>query len=264
MPRGTTDWDARRYDRLAAPQEEWAKEILARLPLRGDETVLDAGCGSGRATRLLLERLPRGRVIGVDGSESMVAEARAALAAYGDRVTVIHSDLLELEFGEPVDAVFSNATFNWIVDHDRLFARLRAALKPGGRLVAQCGGEGNVAEWRRATEDAAKLPEFAAAFAGWRGPWNFAAPAETERRLRAAGFEEATCWFEEKVVEPDDSRDFVAAVGLAAHHERLPAERRDAFTDAVLAHMKQPLILRYVRLNIEAVAGDSTGNHLAG
>jgi trans-aconitate 2-methyltransferase len=254
MPRGTTDWDASTYDRLAAPQEAWAKEVLARLTLRGDETVLDAGCGSGRATRLLLERLPRGRVIGVDGSESMVAAAGRALASYGDRVTVVHSDLLELDLDEPVDAVFSNATFHWIHDHGRLFARLRAALKPGAPLVAQCGGKGNVAEWRQATEDAAKLPEFAAAFAGWRGPWNFAAPAETEPRLRAAGFAEIACWLEEKVVQPDDPRDFVAAVGLAAHHERLPADRREAFTDAVLAHLEQPLVLRYVRLNIEARA----------
>ncbi len=255
MPRGTTDWDARTYDRLAAPQEQWAREVLERLRLRGDETVLDAGCGSGRATRLLLERLPRGRVIGVDGSESMVAAARKGLATYGDRVTVVHSDLLELELGDRVDAVFSNATFHWIADHDRLFARLHAALRPGGPLVAQCGGEGNVAEWRRATEDAAKLPEFTRAFAGWRGPWNFAGPAETERRLRIAGFEDVRCWLEEKVVEPDDPRDFVATVGLAAHHERLPADRREAFTDAVLAHLEQPLILRYVRLNIDAIAG---------
>lgn len=260
MPGGTTDWDARTYDRLAAPQEEWAREVLARLPLRGDETVLDAGCGSGRATRLLLERLPRGRVIGVDGSQSMVGEARRALAAYGDRATVIQSDLLELELEETVDAAFSNATFHWIADHDRLFSRLRTAMKPRAPLVAQCGGEGNVAEWEWAVEQAAALPEFSAAFAGWNGPWNFAAPIETEERLRAAGFDDVRCWLEEKLVEPDDPRDFLATVGLAAHHERLPADRRDAFTHAVLVRMKQPLILRYVRLNIEAVAGHAAGN----
>lgn len=249
---GTTDWDAETYDRLAAPQEEWARGVLERLPLEGDETVLDAGCGSGRVTRLLAERLPRGRVIGVDGSESMVAEARRSLADLGDRVEVVHSDLLELELEQPVDAAFSNATFHWVLDHGLLFRRLRAALKPGGRLVAQCGGEGNVAEWRAAIEAVAELPEFAASFAGWEGPWNFAGPEETESRLREAGFSEARCWLEQKVVEPDDPRDFVAVVGLASHHERLPAELREPFTDAVLARLEQPLVLPYVRLNIEA------------
>jgi trans-aconitate 2-methyltransferase len=248
----TTDWDAKTYDRLAAPQEEWARGVLARLPLNGDETVLDAGCGSGRVTRLLAERLPRGWVIGVDGSESMVAEARSSLADLGDRVEIFHSDLLGLDLDEPVDAAFSNATFHWVLDHGLLFRRLRAALKPRGRLVAQCGGEGNVAEWRAATEAAAELPEFAGSFAGWEGPWNFAGPEQTESRLLEAGFAEARCWLEQKVVEPDDPRDFVAVVGLAAHHERLPAEQREPFTDAVLARLEQPLVLRYVRLNIEA------------
>jgi trans-aconitate 2-methyltransferase len=249
---GTTDWDAKTYDRLAAPQEEWAREVLSRLPLQGEETVLDAGCGSGRVTRLLAERLPHGRVIGVDGSESMVAEARRSLADLGDRVEVVHADLLALELSEPVDAVFSNATFHWVPDHELLFRRLRAALKPGGALVAQCGGEGNVAEWREATEAAAALPRFARAFEGWQGPWNFAGPEVTEARLLEAGFAEPRCWLEQKVVRPEDPRDFVAVVGLASHHERLPAEQRDPFTDAVLAELAEPLVLRYVRLNIEA------------
>lgn len=249
---GTTDWDAKTYDRLAAPQEEWARGVLERLPLEGGETVLDAGCGSGRVTRLLAERLPRGRVIGVDGSQSMVAEARRSLADLGERVEIVHSDLLALELPEPVDAAFSNATFHWVLDHDRLFRRLRAALRPGGRLVAQCGGEGNVAEWEAATVGAAAQPEFAAAFADWSGPWNFAAPEETESRLRGAGFAAARCWLEGKVVEPEDPRDFVATVGLAAHHERLSADLREAFTEAVLAQLARPLVLRYVRLNIDA------------
>jgi trans-aconitate 2-methyltransferase len=249
---GTTDWDAKTYDRLAAPQEDWAREVLERLPLEGDEVVLDAGCGSGRVTRLLAERLPRGRVIGVDGSESMVAEARRSLADLGERVEIVHSDLLSLELEQPVEAVFSNATFHWVLDHDLLFRRLHAALRPGGRLVAQCGGEGNVAEWLEATVAAAARPEFATAFEGWRGPWNFAGPEETEARLREADFAEARCWLEQKVVEPEDPKDFVAVVGLASHHERLPAEQREPFTDAVLANLDEPLVLRYVRLNIEA------------
>ena len=110
MPRGTTDWDAKTYDRLAAPQEEWARDVLGRLHLDGNETVLDAGCGSGRVTRLLAERLPQGRVIAVDGSESMIEQAREVLARFGDRVELVHSDLLELRSPDPpVDAVFSNA-----------------------------------------------------------------------------------------------------------------------------------------------------------
>lgn len=248
----TTDWDAKSYNRLAAPQEAWAKDVLARLSLRGDESVLDAGCGSGRVTQLLLERLPRGHVIGVDGSESMVAEASKALASFGDRVELLHADLLELALEQPVDAVFSNAVFHWIFDHDALFGRLHAALKPGGSLAAQCGGEGNVETWVEAVKRACQREPFARYLAGRPEPWHYATVAQTEERLRRAGFDAVRCWLEDRFVEPEDPREYVAVVGLAAHHERLPAELREPFTDAVDEELPRPLVLRYVRLNIEA------------
>ena len=141
----STEWDASAYERVSGPQLGWGRTVLDRIPLRGDEAALDAGCGTGRVTRLLAERLPEGRVIGVDGSQAMVAEARERLADLAPRVTVRQGDLLELELDEPVDLIVSTATFHWILDHDTLFRRLNAALRPGGRLVAQCGGAGNVA-----------------------------------------------------------------------------------------------------------------------
>jgi trans-aconitate 2-methyltransferase len=153
----TRSWDAATYHRVSAPQVEWAKRVLERLPLDGDETVLDAGCGSGRVTALLLERLPRGHVVAVDSDVAMVEHAREALDPA--RATVLQASLTELELDEPVDAAFSNAVFHWIADHDALFARLHAALRPGGRLVAQCGGKGNVARVHRAaTEVASEEP----------------------------------------------------------------------------------------------------------
>src|SRR6478609_5929143 len=158
MNTGPLEWDAKTYDAISDPQFNWGMEVLGRLELNGDESVLDAGCGSGRVTEELLKRLPSGQMLAVDGSQAMIAEARERL---GDRASYMVSDLSELEVEEPVDLVFSTATFHWILDHDRLFQRLRAALLPGGRLVAQCGGEGNVAEHARAIATVAARPEFA-------------------------------------------------------------------------------------------------------
>ena len=162
------EWNAASYDRMSDPQVAMARDVIDRLDLRGDERVLDAGCGTGRVTELLLERVPNGSVVAVDGSEAMVEQARERL---GDRAEVFASDLLELTLERPVDAVISTATFHWIADHELLFARLHAALKPGGRLVAQCGGYGNVANVQAAI-DAVDHP----ALRGWAGPWNFATP----------------------------------------------------------------------------------------
>jgi trans-aconitate 2-methyltransferase len=243
------DWDATTYDRVADPQEEWAREVIDRMELTGDETVLDAGCGSGRVTRLLLERLPRGRVIGVDSSPSMIERARQSL---GDEVELIVGDLVDLELPEPVDAIFSNATFHWILDHRRLFERLHAALRPGGRLEAQCGGIGNIEEFLNSVESVSRDERFAPYVRGIASSWNFASVGDTEIRLQRAGFQVGRCWLEARPTQPRDPRAYLETVCLGAHLERLPESMRAPYMSAVLAVIPRPLTLDYVRLNISA------------
>ena len=254
------DWDATSYTRVATGIMALGHEVLERTALRGDEVVLDAGCGPGELTAELAGRVPRGRVYAVDGSPRMVELARERL---GDRATVWQQDLLELEVPEPVDLVFSAATFHWIADHDRLFERLHAALKPGGRLVAQCGGAGNIAAIRAAIEDVSGEIQGGPAFGGhvaasgtprWT-PWNFATPTETEARLRAAGFAEARAWLYERPVRTDEPLAFLKTAILGEHLERLPEAERDPFAQAVLDRLDKPFTARYVRLNMEANAG---------
>jgi trans-aconitate 2-methyltransferase len=199
-------------------------------------------------TAALLERLPAGEVVAVDGSPAMVAETRRRL---GSRAEAFVADLTELALERPVDAILSTATFHWIADHDALFARLLAALRPGGRLVAQCGGEGNVATVDAAARRVAERPPFADGLAGWAGPWRFASPADTEARLRRLGFADVWTWRQVVDVSPEDPREYFATVMLGSHLERLPAEHRDAYVDAVLAELEAPTV-RYVRLNILA------------
>jgi trans-aconitate 2-methyltransferase len=237
------DWDAETYTRVGTGIMALGHEVLERTALRGDEVVLDAGCGSGELTAELAARVPDGRVYAVDGSPRMVALARERL---GDRATVWAQDLLELETPEPVDLVFSAATFHWIADHDTLFGRLHAALKPDGRLVAQCGGAGNIAAIRAAIEAVSGDP--------WM-PWNFATPQDTEKRLHAAGFSEARAWLYERPVKPDEPLAFLKTAILGEHLERLPESERDGFAQAVLDRLDAPFVALYVRLNMEANAG---------
>ena|SRR5436305_874162 len=246
-PSGRLDWDAATYDRVSDPQFGWALEQLSRLPLSGDEVVLDAGCGSGRVTAELAGRVPRGRVYAVDVAPSMVAHTAEAL---GERATVFCQDLTELSLPEPVDAIFSNATFHWIHDHDSLFAALFSALRDGGRLVAQCGGRGNIDAFRKLADDVAGEPRFVPYFVGWQRPWNYATDAETADRLRRAGFTEVSCWLEPKAVTPADPRAFVQTVCLVRHLDPLPDELRGAFVSRVLERAGDPLVLEYVRLNM--------------
>ena len=243
------DWDAATYERVSAPLTAMGADVLERLPLRGDETVLDAGCGTGGVTRLLHERLPRGRVIAVDAAPSMVAQARELLPA---NVEVRQADLLELDLSEAVDAVFSTATFHWIADQERLFARLYDALAPGGRLVAQCGGEGNVAAVKDAGLEAARDPRYARYFEGWSEDWHFATPEDTERRLRGAGFTDVWCWLSRLHVDPDDPASYLSAICLGSFLARLPEQLHEPFIAAALELLPDPLRIHYVRLNILA------------
>jgi len=247
------EWDAAGYQRVSVPHEEWAEAVLERLPLAGDETVLDAGCGTGRVTRMLVERLPRGRVIAVDGSEAMVAKVGEVLRP-SDRAFV--ANLTELELAEPVDAIVSSAVFHWISDHDLLFSRMRAALRDGGRLAAQCGGEGNISDFRRLSAEVAARDPYAEYLGeGFEEPWFYADAEETEQRLRAAGFDEVRCWLQPWEVIPPEPIEFMRTITLTPHLDELPAELHDRFLAEVLDAAGGELHKRYVRLNIEAVAG---------
>lgn len=254
------EWDAAVYDRLADPQRAWGRGVLDRLALRGDETVLDAGCGAGGLTTELLERLPRGRVIAIDASSQMAAMARARLEPrFGPRVQVITADLASLQLDSAADTVFSNAVFHHIPDHSALFACLYRALRPGGRLIAQCGGGPNLAAVRAHVAAVAADDPLIAPLVGWDGPWNHADAAGAAARLRSAGFHDIQTTVTPAPVHLADAaqlRAHLTTITLRSHLHRLgqdPAQQR--LLDAVIARMaadQPPFTLDHWRLNISA------------
>jgi trans-aconitate 2-methyltransferase len=246
------DWDAVTYDRIADPMFRWGAVVVDRLELEGDETVLDAGCGSGRVTEVLLERLLRGRVIALDGSPSMLDQARERLSRFGDRVSFVEADLVApLPLEAPVDAILSTATFHWIRDHDALFANLAAVVRPGGRLEAQCGGAGNVASIGRALAELGRDP---------LGNKRYAGPEETTERLERAGFEDVECWLHAEPT-PFDTLEhletYLATVILGDRVAAMTPEAGRAFVHDVAVRMPA-LEIDYVRLNIRATRAATT------
>jgi trans-aconitate 2-methyltransferase len=237
------DWDAATYDRLPIPMTGWGLQVLERLELRGDETVLDAGCGTGLVTAALRDRLPNGHVIALDASPSMIAAAVERLGA--DRVTYLTHDLMDPIPIEPVDAVFSTATFHWIPDHDRLFENLAAVLLPGGQLIAQCGGWGNLERVNTAAMRALGIDIAATK--------TYASPEETWTRLEAEGFVDIETWLQEAPVElpAGELEPYLRTVILSGEVARRSPEEADALVHAVATELREPLI-DYVRLNIVA------------
>jgi trans-aconitate 2-methyltransferase len=260
----TLEWDAAEYEVVSVPHVGWGVGLLGRAlerrPLRGDETAIDAGCGTGKITELLLRHLPGGTVLAVDASAAMVEAARERFAGDG-RVRVEQQDLVRLQVERPVDLIFSTATFHWIQDHEGLFGRLARALKPGGRLVVQCGGKGNIARVMGATEEVMDDERFRDFFEGWEDPWNFADAETTRARLEAAGFEEVETWLQDEVTRFDSIDElarFLKTVVLGRHLERLPEAIHKSFADAVAekaAAAESAFTIDYVRLNILATRG---------
>ena len=240
------DWDAKSYTRVAGGVMALGHEVLERTDLRGDEVVLDAGAGSGRVTELLLERVPDGRVVALDSDADMVRALRERFA--GDpRVEVAHQSLTELDLAEPVDAVFSGATFHWVLDHDELFARLGRATKPGGQISAQCGGEGNIARVKGIADRLFELEP--------PKTWLYAGPEETRERLERSGFTDVQTWLQPMPVTPPEILTFLEDVILGPYVQLLPEERRTPFAQSVLDELGDPPVLDYVRLNIVARRG---------
>jgi trans-aconitate 2-methyltransferase len=237
------DWDAATYDRLPIPMTGWGLEVLDRLRLRGDETVLDAGCGTGQVTEALRDRLPRGRVIALDASPSMIAAAVERLGA--DRVTYLTHDLVDPIPIDPVDAILSTATFHWVPDHDRLFANLAAVLRPRGQFAAQCGGWGNLERVNAAAERAAGIDLLATKV--------YATPEETWTRMEAEGFVDIETWLTEAPIElpPDELEPYLRTVILSGEVARRTPEQADELVHAVAVALGEPSI-DYVRLNILA------------
>jgi SAM-dependent methyltransferase len=256
-----TEWNAEIYHRVSNPHVTWGAKVIEGLTLRGDETVMDAGCGSGRLTADLLERLPNGEVIAVDRSQNMLDAARENLTPrYGDRVRYVQADLQSIQpdqIGEPVDVIFSTAAFHWIHDHPRLFAGLFRLLSPGGWLIAQCGGGPNLAALLARAAELMTTPRYAPFFTGWPGPWEFSDDVTTADRLRAAGFINVETSLEEAPTRLADAatyREFLTTVIFGSHLARIPDEQlREGFIDHLTTLATEddpPFFLDYWRLNL--------------
>lgn len=254
------EWNSSQYHQLSDPQFQWGLKVLERLVVRGDETVLDAGCGTGRVTAELARRLPNGRVIASDVSENMIGAARQNLEAeFGDRIRYLRADMADLPLNREVDLIFSTAAFHWVQDHDALFRSLFRALRPGGKLVAQCGGGPNLEKtYSRAKHIIRERRDLSHFFENFSEPVHFAFPDETTARLRTAGFADPIAWLESTpttIADLSTYREFLRTVVLRAHVARLPEQGIEYLLDQMAsraAHDDPAFTLDYWRLNLDA------------
>lgn len=253
------NWDAHSYEEVAQPQLKWGRALLGMRSWRGDEHVLDAGCGTGALAEELLARVPRGRVTAVDVDPSMVEAARKRLAKDSGRARVVQSDLTTLEGVGPVDVIYSNAVLHWIPDHDEILSVFLRHLRPGGEILVSCGGEGNLDRIRGAARATMESPAFKAVFSSWVPPWRYEDDSSTTERLYIAGFRDAqVALVPTPTAFPDAAsfEKFVRIVALRPYLQRLPdGASQDSFVADFMRRIAADgggFTLDYVRLTFRA------------
>jgi trans-aconitate 2-methyltransferase len=230
-------WDADAYSKASSIQKKWGLELLDKLNLHGDERVLDIGCGDGKLSIEIAARVPGGFVVGIDSSEEMIDFARKRYPAEEyPRLSWQAMDATALIFTEEFDIVFSNAVLHWIFDQTSVLNGVRRALKPGGRLLFQMGGRGNVNAMGIALGTVMGLDRWQPYFTDFRFPYGFYAPDQYGEWLEEAGLEPARI----ELVTKDmafESREMLAAwirTTWMPFTEKVPEDLREAFTAEVV------------------------------
>jgi trans-aconitate 2-methyltransferase len=262
------DWDAADYVAHSAAQQAWARELIAQLGLRGDERVLDIGCGDGRATALLAERLPHGSVLGVDSSPSMIAKAREQFPdgsrGPGPRANLSFAlmDARALDLPPAFDVAFSTAALHWMSDHRAILRGVRAALVPGGRVFFEMGGRGNITEALAVVDEVLARPRWRGFFDGFAPPHHFFGPDDYEAWLPEAGFSVSRLRVFERDMTHAGRPAFLGWLRTtwSTYVQRVPPDLASAFVDEVAdayeaAHPPDAdgvYHVRLVRLQVEA------------
>ncbi len=252
-------WDGRDYERHSPHQREWGGRLIGELTLRGDERILDLGCGDGSLTRRLAELVPQGSVLGIDAAPEMLEAARDKCAP---NMAVRHLDINELAFAPEFDVVFSNASLHWVHDHAALLRNIHRALRPGGIMRVQFGGAGNCPNLLACLRRQMAAPPFPEAFADFRWPWYFPALPAYEELLQRSGFAEWRAWTELKDQRFPSAEAIVGWIDnpcLIPFVQALPADLRTPFRDGVVEAMLTRTRRRdgtyaepFVRMNVRA------------
>jgi trans-aconitate 2-methyltransferase len=236
---GSVQWDADDYQRHSSVQAGWGREVHERLALRGDEHVVDLGCGDGRLTSELAARLPRGSVTGLDADADMIEFAERHYG--GKNVSFVKADACRFSLGRRVDLFVSTACLHWVEAHDEVLRCCRAHLEHGGRLFFQMGGRGNCAELLSAAETTAREARWAPFLLPFTNPWYFRGPEDYEALLPRSCFRPLRAEIVHKEMV-HESRDGLRAwlrttwmPVLSRVPEALRSELVDAIVDRYLA-----------------------------
>ena len=252
-------WDAQTYDKISSNvQLQWGQELLEERAWIGNETVMDAGAGSGNLTKILADKLPNGKVYAVDADSNMVQQAKSNLSGYSN-VQFIHSSMDKVKLPTEVDVIFSNSALHWILDQEGLFLHFWQLLKPNGKLLIEYGAHGNVERPLSVIFKIMQSGQFREHFVNWRQSWYFPKPEEIERLLQKAKFRNIQVNLSKRVTTFPDRQSFaifIRTVIMKPFLGYLPdGKKKEQFLDVFLNEFERSgweWSVDFMRLGISA------------
>jgi trans-aconitate 2-methyltransferase len=248
-------WSPGQYERFAAEREQPFWDLLDMVEPVPGGTVVDLGCGTGRLTQALHERLGAAHTVGVDSSARMLERAPSA-----EGLRFVHGDIRDHAPGAPLDVVFSNAALQWLPEHRALFARLREWLAPGGQLAVQMPDNLDSLTHTTAAE-VGRDPRFAPHLAGAERRGAILAAEEYAVLLHELGFARQVVLrriYAHLLTSRDDVLEWVGGSLLTEYRRLLPDDVYDEFVAAYRATLlprlddRRPYLLPFPRLLIWA------------
>ena len=261
---GTAKWNAAEYAANSSVQQTWARELIANLDLRGDEHILDVGCGDGKVTAELARAVSKGSVAGIDASAEMISFAEKTFPKSCVPNLEFHvMDAREIKFARKFELVFSNAALHWVDDHQKFLAGAAAVLRPGGRLVVSCGGKGNAQDVFVALRPELRAKPWREYFRQIPEPYFFYTPDEYKKWLEKAGFKTRVLRLTPKDAAYPGAEGFAAWLRTTwmPYVQRVPEDLREEFIAAITRRYvakhppdaKNNVYVKMVRLEIDAV-----------
>lgn len=256
-------WDPEKYAKSSSSQKDWAKELLSKIPIRGNEKIFDIGCGDGKITAQIASLVPEGSVVGIDNSPDMVKFAQDKHPpSTWPNLSFQYGDATDLRCENEFDLIVSFACLHWILDHQPVLEGIRRCLKPGGKAVLQFGGKGNAAEILEIAKRVIQEERWSKYFEGLTFPYGFFGPEKYQLWLDQSALKTIRLELVRKdMAQPDQEglESWIATTWLP-YTERVPNDLRQEFIREIAGsyiRLHPPdndgkLHLNMVRLEVEA------------
>jgi trans-aconitate methyltransferase len=256
-------WSAADYASNSVVQQTWARELIAGLKLRGDERILDVGCGDGKITAEIARAVPRGAAVGVDASPQMIEYSQKTFPSGKNPNLEFHAmDARKIQFVRKFDLVFSNAALHWVDDHQAFLRGAASVLRAGGRLMVSCGGKGNAYDVFLALRPEMRMKRWREFFRKMDAPYFFHSPEEYKKWLPRFGFKTRSVKLTPKDATYPGREGFARWLRTTwlPYTQRVPERLREEFIAGVVERYvaKHPVDakglvhVRMVRLEIDA------------